>query len=344
MGAFAVQGAPIRRLTWSRILWAPIHRYATGSTLLEELPALVSKRRGGHNPAHEISTLNPKFLKPADVLDLSHKNTLTVAFPHHNSGPGLLVYRQSDEDGYLPFPDHSRGFLYYRSEPSAEPLEGSLRFRLTPDDSPSSFPRGQDLLGPWGGLPWQIALPQIACYDKYRRIQDQLLHENLATEEQLAHCRAIFRNHTRCIFPQYTLFRLESPFLVNFSAIIHLTAVGSALHKLHLSPLTDWAGSKVYRPWSGSAVARFEASMRPEYAGRRVVHMRIVKIIQPVAPTEAVYTGRVPKPEEGQLLNVAKRGRAPEPWAYDVDEKGSTAAGLRVLWDNSAARQTRTQS
>lgn len=41
------------------------------------------------------------------------------------------------------------------------------------------------------------------------------------------------------------------------------------------------------------------------------------------------------KPEEGQLLSVSNFRRAFKPWAYDVDREGKTAAGLRVLWDNS---------
>ncbi|KAJ7110671.1 hypothetical protein C8R44DRAFT_633906, partial [Mycena epipterygia] len=89
------------------------------------------------------------------------------------------------------FPPHSRGFLYYHSDAPAGSLEGSLRFRVTSDNTPSLFPRGQDLLAPWG-LPWRIILPQIACHPKYARIREQLLRENLATEGQLSHHRDIF--------------------------------------------------------------------------------------------------------------------------------------------------------
>ncbi|KAJ7240131.1 hypothetical protein B0H12DRAFT_57328 [Mycena haematopus] len=92
-------------------------------------------------------------------------------------------------------------------------------------------------------------------------------------------------------------------------------------------------------PWTGSAVARFESSTSPEHAGRRVVCLRIVKIVTPFSCTVEQYKGRIVKPEEGQLLTMCVRGRAPAPWSYDIDAKNSApASALRVLWDNSRPR------
>ncbi|KAJ7698414.1 hypothetical protein B0H17DRAFT_1328669 [Mycena rosella] len=95
-----------------------------------------------------------------------------------------------------------------------------------------------------------------------------------------------------------------------------------------------------YFPWTGSAVARFEPSVLPEHAGRRVIHMRIVEILEPVACTvdAANYTGRVLQPQEGQLLTIQNPSGISGPWAYDIDNDRPTskvAASLRVLWDNS---------
>lgn len=148
-------------------------------------------KHGGSRPTHILSTLNPKLLKFKDGLDLSWKKSISIRFPDSN-GPGArLWYSQSGQDG-VPFPPDSSGFLYYNSEAPAGALERSLRFRLTSNNTPSSFSGGQDLLAP-SGLPWRVTLPQIACYDLYPRIREQLLHENLATEEQLSQCRNIFR-------------------------------------------------------------------------------------------------------------------------------------------------------
>ncbi|KAJ7142649.1 hypothetical protein C8R44DRAFT_561450, partial [Mycena epipterygia] len=216
------------------------------------------------------------------------------------------------------FPPHSRGLLYYQSGPPTRPLEGSLRFRVTSDNTPSSFPCGQDLLAAWG-LPWHITLLQIASHPLYGGIRHQLLRENLATEEQLSHCRDVLRTHR--ISPPYTLFRLDSLFLVNFSTTVRLTAVGDTFHSVAFYPFKYVLPNtfKQCFPWSGSALARFEPSTRPEYAGRRVVHMRIVKIIQPVACTVDEQNGRVLLPQEGQLLTRPRDKVAPKPWAYDID-------------------------
>lgn len=70
-------------------------------------------------------------------------------------------------------------------------------------------------------------------------------------------------------------------------------------------------------------------------AGRRIVHMRIVKITKPVECTVENYTGRVFKPEEGELLVVSSYNRSPKPWTFSMDHRTKPAAALRVLWDKS---------
>ncbi|KAF8143427.1 hypothetical protein K438DRAFT_1783727 [Mycena galopus ATCC 62051] len=87
----------------------------------------------------------------------------------------------------IPFPPQSIGFLFYYRDPDAAPLEGSIRFRVVPQNTPTTFHDGHDLLLP-SGRPWQITLPQIACRAQYARIRAQLLQEKLATAEQLAQC------------------------------------------------------------------------------------------------------------------------------------------------------------
>ncbi|KAJ7106914.1 hypothetical protein C8R44DRAFT_885605 [Mycena epipterygia] len=291
------------RRTSSRVL---IRNYT--NIQWEPLVLSTQRRIRTHN-LNIISTLNPKLLKTGDFLNLS---------------------RRTNKNSRLPFPLLSRGFLYYHSERSAGPLEGSLRFRLTPDNSPSSFFRGEDLRAPWG-LPWEIILPQIACRAEYTKIREQLLREGLATEDQLSLCRDIFRKQP--IHSRYTLFRLNSTFLVHFSRM-RLTIVGDALHALVLdAPFKDTVSNTF--PWTGSALFRFEPSARAEHAGRRVVHLRVMKIVEPVECVFEGYSGRVLKPEEGELLTMSSENRAPEPWSYDIDRKAQSAAALRVLWDKT---------
>jgi hypothetical protein len=84
----------------------------------------------------------------------------------------------------------------------------------------------------------------------------------------------------------------------------------------------------------GSAVARFEPSTSPQYSGRRVIHLRIIKIVTPVSARGEPQTSLL-RPEAGQLLS-RPRAEGPEPWAYDIDASDiSLATALRALWDNS---------
>ncbi|KAF8148782.1 hypothetical protein K438DRAFT_1866824 [Mycena galopus ATCC 62051] len=289
---------------------------------------------------HSISTLNACLLTTADHLDISGRIYVTVRFPKSRAGlKASFFYERRRIDGSyprIPFPSESTGFLYYYRDPHAAPLEGSVRFRITSDNLPSSFVHGQDLLLP-SGAPWQIMLLQVAMRAEYSRIRDQLLEEDLVTPEQLAQCRQIFSH--RPTFSETTLFRLNQSFPVNFGGEITLTVVGEELHVMRSQCFRarTFRGN-IYSPWAGSALARFEPSTSSEHAGRRIVHLRITKIITPVSCTmdEKEYQGRVLRPEEGQLLTVSFRGGPPKPWSYDIDDQNNhSAAALRVLWDSA---------
>ncbi|KAJ7452849.1 hypothetical protein FB451DRAFT_1282255 [Mycena latifolia] len=101
------------------------------------------------------------------------------------------------------------------------------------------------------------------------------------------------------------------------------------------------AGETSIFPWTGSAIARFEPSTLNKYADHRVLHLRILKIVKPVAATVNLntYRGRVLRPEEGQLfMKLSRYDRVAQPWAYDIDKSSQPAPGLRVLWDNARKR------
>ncbi|KAJ7882287.1 hypothetical protein B0H13DRAFT_928553 [Mycena leptocephala] len=228
------------------------------------------------------------------------------------------------------------GFLYYHKGPQAAPLEGSIRFRITPNRAPSSFALGQDLL--WqSGLPWHITLPQVALQNAFIQFRDQLLSECLVTEEELSQCRHIFQGRR---INGHTIFRLTQEFPVHFeSGGVQLFAVADTLLHVGFPYLfRGCIGSIQHDIWNGFGIVRFEASTRPENAGRRVIHLRIVKIVTPVSCTVDTleeYNCLPLKPEEGQLLTVQHAGKVPEPWAYDIDGKTKACAVLRALWDVS---------
>ncbi|KAJ6546022.1 hypothetical protein DFH09DRAFT_652855 [Mycena vulgaris] len=318
--AWAARG-PRRQITIQKPSF-PIRHYA-----VQVEPESAPRKRRRHNLM--VSTINPSLITPAEYVDISQKQRVGMGFPVSGSprGHGLCYATYGITVGPAlqcsrpPFPVHARGFFYYHSGPHA--MEGGLRFRVTSDDPPStsSFLRGQDLLAP-SGFPWQVPLLKMACTSGFAWIAEQLVHENLVTQEQLVRCARIF-SHRQPTAPQYTLFRLDSTFLVHFTSGIRLTVVGEALHAFHLSHVFGEEGDREggtsrnrYAPWTGSAEARFEPSTLPEHAGRRVLHVRILRIIQPVGcaadvPVSGFGSRRVLKPEEGELHTVQDRGSRP---------------------------------
>ncbi|KAF7375695.1 hypothetical protein MSAN_00458900 [Mycena sanguinolenta] len=294
---------------------------------------LVSQR---HPKRHKIvSTLNPALFLPSDYVDLSGKTRPAVSFPSKRIGARGVIPYQSRDSRRLPFPPQSAGFLYYRRDQDAAPLEGSICLRVTSKNAPASFDNGHDLLLP-SGLPWRIILPQIACHAGLTALRAQLLQENLVTETQLSRCRTILGQGY--IYPELTLFRLSQEFPIRFSGGLKLTTVGDVMHRFQLnSPLFIWMDNhtRVDYPWAGSGLACFEPSADPRHSGRRVIHMRITKIIDPVS--SIVDQGTLLKPEAGELLTrLNPHSRTFEPWKYHLDAKNNaTSTGLRALWNNS---------
>ncbi|KAJ7842960.1 hypothetical protein B0H14DRAFT_2586007 [Mycena olivaceomarginata] len=72
---------------------------------------------------------------------------------------------------------------------------------------------------------------------------------------------------------------MNQEYPVEFTGQIALAVVGKVLHRPHWSSLFRQGSTRF--PVTGSGVARFEPSTGPEYAGRRVVHLRITKIVNP---------------------------------------------------------------
>ncbi|KAK6975068.1 hypothetical protein R3P38DRAFT_3128011 [Favolaschia claudopus] len=310
-----------------------LHRAYTSSSRFYSSPSL--KGTAAISGTFFVSTLNPAALQ-----------AFRVRFPHSIDRPShSLVGRRYKQDRHLyylrqnsgphlsVFPPGSSGFLYFYRPQYSMPCEGGLRFRLA--DSPEDFESAQDLISP-NGLPWQISLPQISCREHYH-LRDQLLLESLVSRYQISRCRHLFRDVNQ-IFSHNLIFRLNQEFSVNFRALSLVVVGRDKIHRLVLPHLFDCQTDNVrWYPWAGSAIAHFEKSTNPQYEGKRVVHLRVVRIIVPVSPT---YEDRTPtkviaKPEEGQLLCREHRGNL-QPWACDIDAKPGTsiAVGLSMLWDH----------
>ncbi|KAJ6605422.1 hypothetical protein DFH09DRAFT_1422570 [Mycena vulgaris] len=298
-----------------------------------------------------ISTLNPWLLKSTDYIDVSRMNAI-LDFPASSRPPVELSYGRAGQ-----FPDHARGFFYYYSHPPAGSLEGGLRMRITPDSDPASFPGGQDL--EWMGLPWQIPLVRVACHTRFAALCAHLAREDLVTEAQILWCRHLFRDGKPV--PGALIHRLDSPFLFTFGEPVRLCFLGELRRGLELGSLSrvcgcadpsrgryhsDWTGASHDAPRSltlnvarpGSAVVRFERATLPGTEDRPVLHLRILKIVKPVACTvnPLAYVGTLVQPEEGALLKVRNRRGLVYAWEHKVDT-GRTYddATIRDLWNST---------
>jgi hypothetical protein len=167
-----------------------------------------------------ISTLNPEKLLPSDFVDISRwKHSTFASSPTHvprshsyepAKHPTFNITFEMKRDSFIPFPQSTCGFLYYHSPPDLPPSAGQLRFRLTPNNQPSSFANGSDLMLS-NGLPWHIPVWWIASRPPLAGARHQLLRDNLVTDEFLTKCKRIFpigdMRHT-----SLTLHALGQPF------------------------------------------------------------------------------------------------------------------------------------
>ena len=108
-----------------------------------------------HKPysTRTIQTLDPSRLRSSDFMDVSFAQYTRLCIG--NQDPVALFYFGARR---IPFPDGTRGFLYYHSPgASVPPAAGELRFRLTSGNDPASFIQGNDLRMP-NSLGWGIPL------------------------------------------------------------------------------------------------------------------------------------------------------------------------------------------
>ena len=93
-------------------------------------------------------------------------------------------------------------------------------------------------------------------------------------------------------------------------------------------------------------ICRFERSTLPEHAGKRVVVVRVVRMVEndpirQIPPPAGVNYPDIEtlRPRVGELLKKVFRGNV-EPWSVDVGERwkevppASRKRALRVLFDN----------
>ncbi|RDB31107.1 hypothetical protein Hypma_000022 [Hypsizygus marmoreus] len=265
----------------------------------------------GPRPLRVISTLDPSRLQDSDFVDLSPKlqnprsqlPSIVSVIPitqQTSSSPSrlrsLLYYAISGVGSR--FPENSHGFLYYHRDPQLPPTSGAVRFRLTPDAHASSFSVGTDLMLPDGRSPWAIWLVTIANAVMYVGLKQLLLSDGLVTPELLEHCRHLgarseVPNGLNQMYHNM-LFTLEQPFILDLASSHSFAVVGpqrieraklrvTAVQRARYSP-------RRFLPYSGQCMVRFERSLAPEHAGKRIAVIRVLEILIPIGITDPTFT------------------------------------------------------
>ena len=122
-------------------------------------------------------TLNSSLMhkKHQPILDLSG-NLMTMC---HFGPTGSAFYYLTKASHCVPFPDGTRGVLYYHVDPALPPISGSLRFRLC--DELEGFELGSDLqVRP--GQPWSISLCRLVRTQYNQPICNMLLSDGLINQ------------------------------------------------------------------------------------------------------------------------------------------------------------------
>ncbi|KAF9030170.1 hypothetical protein BJ165DRAFT_1411436 [Panaeolus papilionaceus] len=137
-----------------------------------------------HHNQRTVLSLDPTKLiqvkQPA--IDISGIKNPSISLPRGSS----TVYFIHEGRVHLPFPDGTRGFLYYHTPANRPRISGQLRFRITPSDDPASFPCGYDLdtLRTTHSLPypWNVSILKLVGGQHYTNLVSQLVSEGLVEE------------------------------------------------------------------------------------------------------------------------------------------------------------------
>lgn len=178
-----------------------------------------------------VSTFRPQSLTTKDYLDLSNLSNPSIRVPQEVDTLGHSALDLLNRDyvaldyGYakgkrVRFPDDTRGFLYYFLPPSAPPLAGQIRFRVTSSPHPASFSSGHDLKDPVTTLPIAWPLRRIVTATYLRRFANLLLHDGLITSKILADITelvSIQDTHRHWVYVA-SLYAFGQPFYLNLQS------------------------------------------------------------------------------------------------------------------------------
>ncbi|RDB23878.1 hypothetical protein Hypma_009318 [Hypsizygus marmoreus] len=186
--------------------------------------------------------------------------------------------------------------------------------------------------------PWAIWLAAWASAAKYVGLKQLLLSDGLVTPELMEHCRKLvigISGSGMSRMYRHVLFTLEQPFVLDlatspcFSVIGPLHIEGAQIGFTRVQTIER--SERIFIPYSGQCVVRFERSLAPEHTGKRVAVIRVLEILTPIVSTDSTFIpgnkrGIFRMPTVGSLLV-----KGDHPIMVNADGDSGIARCLRLL-------------
>ena len=176
-------------------------------------------------------TLDPEKLSSLNYFPRDISSTQEVSYTvgtRHTFLRGVSIRYTTLGRRYLPFPNNTRGFLYYQSPKPGNPdFSGSLRFRVVSEQGPNSFAQGVDLKLP-SGNPWQIHLYTAVTTLRHAGLVFKLLEDGLITSSVVEKIRALPPMVLQAT--SQFLYHLEDPFVArlhNVESLVFMSNEGA---------------------------------------------------------------------------------------------------------------------
>lgn len=313
-------------------------------------------------------TLNPNNLSSPDHFPRDISGTYDVSYTIRTRDTylrGSAIRYTTVGRRYIPFPENTRGFLYFQKPRLGNPdFSGSLRFRVISEPGPNAFKDGVDLKLPAGGI-WQIHLYTALRTVRHAGLVLKLLEEGLVTPRVVEKLRAmppILLQGTSQI-----LYHLEDPFVARLHAVESLVfmsdegAESGQIMPLFFDPRKviarhPYKGMPSYKLPElsvarhknslGTMMARFERSTLPEHANTRTIVLRLLESLSPIQCVLKNYDSYISLPTSGELLSghYERRGNGSlRPWSSNLDTgKGKITRMISLLWPSLSGKDSNT--
>ncbi|KAF9528772.1 hypothetical protein CPB83DRAFT_853726 [Crepidotus variabilis] len=228
-----------------------------------------------------------------------------------------------------PFPNGSKGALYYYRNPSLPSISGEIRFRVFDSLHGDCFAKGYDMHAR-PERPWALSLLRIVQMPSYAGLLRLLREEKLIDDALIKDIGKLPPG----IHDRLNIFRLDQPFLVDLEKYC-LTAnlvtragawnfrIPNLFTDRTIPPEEDSSGPFV--PFKGRSWVRFEVSDLPEHAKRGpCLVLRFLQCTTPLTPSTQNYTGMMIPPQEGELYQrrvSLTSSKAPAVWCYPLQKR-----------------------